>query len=129
VAEGAGQDLISAEGTDRSGNRKLSDIGLFLKDAIVEHFRETDQAVGMKYVDPAYTIRSAQATADDSVFCFQLAENAVHAAMAGRTGMVVGLWNGRFAHVPVEKSVSERKQIDPRGSLWQSVLSNTGQPF
>ncbi len=129
VAEGAGQDIISAEGSDRSGNRKLSDIGLFLKDAIVEHFRETDHAVGMKYVDPAYTIRSAQATADDSVFCFQLAENAVHAAMAGRTGMVVGLWNGRFVHVPVAKSVSARKQIDPRGSLWQSVLSNTGQPF
>jgi len=129
VAEGAGQDLASVEGTDPSGNRNLGDIGVFLKDVIKQHFRDTPLHVGVKYVDPSYTIRSAQATADDSVFCFQLAEDAVHAAMAGRTGMVVGLWNGRFVHVPVEKSVSVRKQIDPRGSLWQSVLSNTGQPF
>jgi 6-phosphofructokinase 1 len=129
VAEGAGQNLASVDGTDRSGNRKLGDIGVFLKEAISSHFRAKDLAVSVKYVDPSYTIRSAPATADDSVFCFQLAEHAVHAAMAGRTGMVVGLWNGRFVHVPVEKSVSARKQIDPCGSLWQSVLNNTGQAF
>ncbi len=129
VAEGAGQDLVSAAGTDKSGNRNLADIGLFLKDEIVKHFKDGDTPVSIKYVDPSYTIRSAQASADDSVFCFQLAEHAVHAAMAGRTGMVVGLWNGRFVHVPVEKAVSERKQIDPLGSLWQSIVNNTGQPF
>ncbi len=129
VAEGAGQDLVTMEGTDRSGNRRLGDIGLFLKESISAHFGSTGVAAGVKYVDPAYTIRSAQASADDSVFCFQLGENAVHAAMAGRTGIVVGLWNGRYVHVPVEMSVSQRKQIDPIGSLWQSVLNNTGQPF
>jgi 6-phosphofructokinase 1 len=129
VAEGAGQELVTATGTDKSGNRNLGDVGLFLKDAITEYFCDTDTPVSVKYVDPSYTIRSAQATADDSVFCFQLAEHAVHAAMAGHTGMVVGLWNCRFVHVPVEKAVASRKRIDPRGSLWQSVLNNTGQPF
>ncbi len=129
VAEGAGQKLALAEGTDRSGNRKLGDIGVFLKQAIVDHFRASDMSISMKYVDPSYIIRSAQASADDSVFCFQLAENAVHAAMSGRTGLVVGLWNGHFVHVPVEKSVSVRKQIDTHGSLWNSVLHNTGQTF
>ena len=129
VAEGAGQELVAARGTDKSGNRKLGDIGVFLKQTITEHFRDSATPVSVKYVDPSYTIRSAQATADDSAFCFQLAEHAVHAAMAGRTGMVVGLWNGRFVHVPVEKAVASRKRIDPRGSLWQSVLNNTGQPF
>jgi 6-phosphofructokinase 1 len=129
VAEGAGQNLVETEGTDKSGNRNLGDIGLFLKDAISANFRDTDTPVSVKYVDPSYTIRSSQATADDSVFCFQLAENAVHAALAGRTGVVVGLWHGQFVHVPVEKAVSKRKQIDPLGPLWQSVLNNTGQPF
>lgn len=129
VAEGAGQDLINVAGTDKSGNKKLGDIGPFLKASINDHFKKTDMPVNVKYVDPSYTIRSACATADDSVFCFQLAENAVHAAMAGRTGMVVGLWNGKFVHVPVSKAVESRKQIDPSGSLWRSILNNTGQPF
>lgn len=129
VAEGAGQELAEAEGVDKSGNRKLGDIGVFLKQAIKTHFKGRETAVSVKYIDPSYTIRSSQATADDSVFCFQLAEHAVHAAMSGRTGLVVGLWNGHFVYVPVDKSVSVRKQIDPHGSLWNSVLHNTGQPF
>ena len=128
VAEGAGQDLVSAEGRDASGNRKLGDIGPFLKKAISSHFAESGFEVHVKYIDPSYTIRSAPATPDDSVFCFRLGENAVHAAMTGRTGMVVGLWNGHFVHIPTERAVAERKRIDPGGLFWQSVLDNTGQP-
>jgi len=128
VAEGAGQDLVPSEGTDASGNRKLGDIGLFLKKAITEHFRNLLKPAAVKYIDPSYTIRSAPANADDSVFCFRLAENAVHAAMAGKTAMVVGLWNGHYVHVPMEKAVESRNKIDPSGPLWQSVLDNTGQP-
>jgi 6-phosphofructokinase 1 len=129
VAEGAGQDLVRGGGRDASGNTKFGDIGLFLKQAIGEHFADTDLRVSVKYVDPAYTIRSAPANADDSVFCFQLGGNAVHAAMSGRTGMVISLWNGQFVHVPLHKTTSHRKTIDPRSALWQSVLDNTGQPF
>lgn len=128
VAEGAGQSLVEVEGTDASGNRKLGDIGTFLKTAINGHFQSLGKRVSVKYVDPSYIIRSAPASADDSVFCFQLGGNAVHAAMAGRTGMVVGLWNGHFVHIPVEKAVEVRKKIDPAGFLWQTVLDNTGQP-
>ncbi len=128
VAEGAGQELVSAKGADASGNRKLGDIGIFLKKAILGHFGETAMEVGVKYIDPSYTIRSAAASADDSVFCFQLAGNAVHAAMAGRTAMVVGLCNGHFVHIPLQEAVRKRKKIDPKGALWQSVLDNTRQP-
>ena len=127
-AEGAGQELVSAKGADASGNRKLGDIGIFLKKAILGHFGETAMEVGVKYIDPSYTIRSAAASADDSVFCFQLAGNAVHAAMAGRTAMVVGLCNGHFVHIPLQEAVRKRKKIDPKGALWQSVLDNTRQP-
>ena len=128
AAEGAGQDLVASSGTDASGNRRLGDIGEFLKKAIQDHFAKTGTLAAVRYIDPSYTIRSAPATADDSVFCFQLAGNAVHAAMTGRTAMVVALWNGQFVHVPVERAVESRKSIDPRGALWQSVLDNTGQP-
>ncbi|NQT94248.1 MAG: ATP-dependent 6-phosphofructokinase, partial [Lentisphaerae bacterium] len=103
VAEGAGQDLVPRDGADASGNRSLGDIGTFLRSAILQHFREKQFPCSVKYIDPSYTIRSAPASADDSVFCFRLAENAVHAAMAGRTEMVVSLWNGHFVHVPMQK--------------------------
>ena len=128
VAEGAGQEHVPAEGTDASGNKKLGDVGLFLKTAITEYFRDRNLPTTVKYIDPSYTIRSAPATPDDSVLCFQLAENAVHAAMSGRTGMIVGIWNGHFVHIPMQLSVKDRKKIDTSSLLWQSVLDNTGQP-
>ncbi len=129
VAEGAGQDLAAADGVDASGNRRLGDIGRFLADAIKKHFAADDIEANVKYLDPSYTIRSAPANADDSVFCFQLAENAVHAAMSGRTEMVLGTWNDHFVHVPMAKAVATRKRVDPGGALWRSVIENTGQPF
>ncbi len=128
VAEGAGQEHVPAEGTDASGNKKLGDIGLFLETTITEYFEKRNLPITVKYIDPSYIIRSAPATPDDSVLCFQLAENAVHAAISGRTGMVVGIWNAHFVHIPIQLSIRERKKIDPSGLLWQSVLDNTGQP-
>jgi 6-phosphofructokinase 1 len=128
VAEGAGQEYVPGEGTDASGNKKLGDIGIFLKTAITEDFSRRNIPTTVKYIDPSYIIRSAPATPDDSVLCFQLSENAVHAVMSGRTGMVVGLWNGHFVHVPIQVSVRDRKKIDTSDLLWQSVLDNTGQP-
>jgi 6-phosphofructokinase 1 len=128
VAEGAGQEYVPGEGTDASGNKKLGDIGIFLKTAITEDFSRRNIPITVRYIDPSYIIRSAPATPDDSVLCFQLSENAVHAVMSGRTGMVVGLWNGHFVHVPIQVSVRDRKKIDTSDLLWQSVLDNTGQP-
>jgi len=128
VAEGAGQDLVAAAGRDASGNTNLGDIGPHLRDLISRHFRGDRPKASVKYIDPSYTIRSAPANADDSVFCFELAERAVHAGMAGRSGMLVSHLNGRYVHVPIAMAVAARKKIDPAGSLWQSVLNNTGQP-
>ena len=128
VAEGAGQEHVPAEGADASGNKRLGDIGLFLETTITEYFEKRNLPITVKYIDPSYIIRSAPATPDDSVLCFQLAQNAVHAAISGRTGMVVGIWNGHFVHIPTQLSIKERKKIDPSNLLWQSVLDNTGQP-
>ena len=129
VAEGAGQDLLASMGErDPSGNVRLADIGVFLRDRIQEHCRQQGTDVSLKYIDPSYTIRSAPANARDPVFCQLLAHNAVHAGMAGRTDMVVGFWKGEFTHVPIALAVSERKEIDPAGRLWNDVLAATGQP-
>jgi len=129
VAEGAGQDLIGETGhRDASGNIRYKDIGLFLKDAISEHFRRLGIEVTLKYIDPSYTIRSVPTNAHDSAFCLLLGHCAVHAGMAGRTNMVVSSWNSHFVHVPIPLAVSKRQKVDPEGALWGSVLSSTGQP-
>lgn len=129
VAEGAGQELMEKTGQhDASGNIKYGDIGVFLRDSINEHFKKTGMEIGLKYIDPSYTIRSQRANPHDSAFCLLMGHSAVHAGMSGRTNMVVSFWNYRFTHVPISLAVSERKKIDPDGDLWSSVLSTTGQP-
>ena len=111
-----------------SGNIRPGDIGLFLKDNIQTYFGKNGKQITLKYIDPSYMIRSMPANPHDSVFCLLLGHNAVHAGMAGRTNMVVGRWKEEFTHVPIPTAVSRRKQIDPKGRLWSSVLSSTGQP-
>jgi 6-phosphofructokinase 1 len=129
AGEGSGQDLMAETGErDASGNIRLGDIGVFLKDRINAHFRKMGKDVTLKYIDPSYTIRSMPANPRDSAFCLLLGHNAVHAAMTGRTNMLVGFWKSRFTHVPIQRAVSKRKQIDPEGRFWSNVLSCTGQP-
>jgi 6-phosphofructokinase 1 len=131
VAEGAGQELIASHGEpayDASGNPTLGDIGVFLRDHIRDYFRRIKMPVSLKYIDPSYMIRSLPACPNDSAFCLMLGQNAVHAALAGRTNAVVGFWNQQFTLVPIQAAVSCRKRIDPDGRLWQSVLQTTGQP-
>jgi len=130
AAEGAGQDLIAdaAAGHDASGNRKLADVGIFLRQRITDHFAAAGVELNLKYIDPSYAIRSVEANPFDAVYCLRLAQNAVHAALAGRTAMVVGRWRGRFVHIPMALAVSHRNQVEPGGDLWLSVLEATGQP-
>jgi 6-phosphofructokinase 1 len=129
VAEGAGQHLMSGgSSTDASGNTRLHDIGVYLKLRLIEYFGEIGMECNLKYIDPSYEIRSVPANPTDSVYCIRLAHNAVHAAMSGRTEMVVGRWNGRFVHVPMAMAVHERYCVDTSGDLWTSVLEATGQP-
>jgi 6-phosphofructokinase 1 len=129
VAEGAGHDLMPRDGArDASGNVRLGDVGVWLRDAIVERFSERRIPITLKYIDPSYIIRSMPANAHDAAFCLLLGHNAVHAGMCGRTDMVVGFWNQHFTHVPIALASSTRKTIDPDGDLWSHVLASTGQP-
>jgi 6-phosphofructokinase 1 len=135
VAEGAGQELCGetpsgygAPQTDASGNVRLKDIGIVLRDRITRHFRERGVELTLKYIDPSYQIRSVPASPGDSVFCWNMARNAVHAAMAGNTEMLIGQWHGRFVHVPIPLATRFRKQVDVLDDLWLSVVEATGQP-
>lgn len=129
VAEGAGQKFFVNHTVDRdvSGNIKLKDIGIFLKDKIASYFMSKNMDVSLKYIDPSYTIRSLPANASDAVFCSFLGRDAVHAGMAGKTELLIGRWNNYFVHLPMSASAGKRKQINPKEKLWLSVLGATGQ--
>ncbi|MCQ2250497.1 MAG: ATP-dependent 6-phosphofructokinase [Bacteroidales bacterium] len=129
VAEGAGQFFFEkSDERDASGNVKYSDIGIYLKDKIQEQFKKEGFPCSIKYIDPSYIIRSAAANSNDSKFCNQLAQNAVHAAMAGKTAFTVGHWNGAFTILPIRAAVKERKRINLESELWWNVLESTSQP-
>lgn len=129
VAEGAGQNFFEdkEQKYDASGNIVLQDIGLFLKEQITQWFEAKNIPLTLKYIDPAYIIRSLAANANDSVFCGLLGRDAVHAGMAGKTKLLVSFWNNHYVHVPMEASAGRQKRLDPNGRLWQSVLEATGQ--
>jgi len=129
VAEGAGQDLIDRAGEQRdaSGNLKLKDIGQFLREKIAAHFATAHIPTTLRYFDPNYIIRSVPADAEDSMLCDQFARHAAHAAMAGKTGVVVGILHDRFIHVPIALLTKQKKCVDPSGPAWRAVLAATGQ--
>ncbi|MET3807668.1 6-phosphofructokinase [Nakamurella sp. UYEF19] len=129
VAEGAGQELLSASGSNASGNSTVADIGVFLEDLITADFKAAGTPLTFEYIDPGYTIRSVPAQASDSVYCVRLAQAAVHAAMAGRSDVVVGRRHNRFIPVPIALAVSMRNQVAPDGDLWLSILESTAQPL
>jgi 6-phosphofructokinase 1 len=130
VAEGAGQHLFPASTAqcDASGNVKFQDIGPFLKQEILSHFARRSVPVEVKYIDPSYIIRSVPANCTDCLLCDQLARRAVHAAMAGKTDMLVAVLHHTSIHVPISMATANRRQVNLEGEGWSSVLAATGQP-
>ncbi|MFH1131189.1 MAG: ATP-dependent 6-phosphofructokinase, partial [Pseudomonadota bacterium] len=127
VAEGAGQRHLNQEvQRDRSGNIRMGNIGIFLKETFLQKLNS--EKINLKYIDPSYIIRAAPANTADSILCGQLAEDAVHAAIAGKTGMVVGLWHNRLIHIPLVAAATGRKQISLDSTFWRNVVETTGQP-
>ncbi|ESP62673.1 Pyrophosphate--fructose 6-phosphate 1-phosphotransferase, alpha subunit [Smithella sp. ME-1] len=131
VAEGAGQDIMRKKSfpveKDPSGNIRLLDIGLFLKNAIEDYFKKNGQEINLKYIEPSYLIRSVPANASDSIYCNSLGQYAVHAAMSGKTGILVALMKDEYVHLPLNAVGSNRK-IDSQNNIWLRALETTGQP-
>lgn len=132
VAEGAGQHLFEdderSQQRDASGNVKHRDIGALLQERIKRHFADAGKPMNLKYIDPSYIIRSIPANCDDSLLCDGMARHAVHAAMAGKTDLLVGQLHESYIHVPIPLAVAQKKQVSPEGELWIGVLACTGQP-
>ncbi len=128
AAEGAGQHLLAASGKkDASGNPVLGDVAGLLSREIQAYFKSKDLPLTLKYIDPSYIIRSVPANANDRVYCGFLGQHAVHAAMAGKTGMVVSKLFGRYVHLPFDLVTRKRKKLNIVSDYWRAVLESTGQ--
>jgi len=129
VAEGALQDqLVKDKKFDAGGNAKMADVGVYIRSRIIKYFEEKKIEINLKYIDPSYAIRSAPANPDDSIYCERLGNAAVHAAMAGKTKIIIGLVNNRFVHLPIKMVISHRNKVNPESSLWRDTLDATHQP-
>ncbi|MGP8152694.1 MAG: ATP-dependent 6-phosphofructokinase [Smithella sp.] len=132
AAEGAGQYLFNENASslekDPSGNIRLQDIGSFLKNAIEDYFKKINMEINLKYIEPSYLIRSVPANASDGIYCNSLGQYAVHAGMAGKTGILVALMKNEYVHLPLS-AVSSNRKIDPHDDIWLRVLETTGQPL
>ena len=130
VAEGAGQELMPKTGRkDASGNAVFNDIGMYLKQQISDYFKQQQIPINIKYIDPSYIIRSAPADSFDSIYCARLGAHAVHAAMCGKTNLLISMMNNCFVHVPIQLAVSRRNHVSTESPLWRDVLENTRQPL
>lgn len=132
VAEGVSERLLSSPHEkvplDASGNRIMEDVGIYLRDRVSRWLKEQEVESRVRYIDPSYLVRSFRANSMDSIYCQNLAHNAVHAAMSGRTRMLVATCNNIYCHIPLEAIVQGRKFVDPNGDLWRSAMETTGQP-
>jgi 6-phosphofructokinase 1 len=127
-AEGAGRDLLEQdERTDASGNAVLGDICGLLTRRFKAHFAGRGLEMNLKFIDPSYIIRSVPANAGDRVYCGFLGQHAVHAAMAGKTGMVVTQVKTSMAHLPLDLVTSRRRYLNVDSDYWSSVMEATGQ--
>ena len=129
IAEGAMQEqLLTDKKFDAGGNVKMADVGIYLRDRISKYFEEKKIEINLKYIDPSYVIRSAPANPADSIYCERLGNAAVHAAMAGKTKLIIGLVNNEFVHLPIQAVISHRNHVEPEGNLWRDTLDATHQP-
>ncbi|MDR3363192.1 MAG: ATP-dependent 6-phosphofructokinase [Desulfovibrio sp.] len=128
AAEGAGQHLLAqSTGTDASGNPVLGDIADLLRQEISTYLNARQIKHSIKYIDPSYIIRSVPANANDKVYCGFLGQYAVHAAMAGRTDIVISKLQGRYVHLPLQLVTRKRRKLNICSELWRAVLESTGQ--
>ena len=129
-AEGAGEDLWREDekSRDASGNVKLPPIAPKLKSLLEADALEHGVDMPIKVIDPSYMIRSTVANASDHILCNRLAQAAAHAAVAGKSGLMVAELNDALVHVPLPTACDSRKRLDPVGEIWRAVLASTGQP-
>jgi 6-phosphofructokinase 1 len=132
VAEGAGSEHFAGVdlGTDPSGNKRLPDVGLWLKETTKNWWKEKGRHIEVRLIDPSYQVRSVPAIASDAIYCSNLGSNAVHGAMSGYTGFSSGRVNQRYVLLPIDDMCDPniKVRVDPKSRIYNRLTVHTGQP-
>lgn len=121
--------MAASKQTDESGNPILPDVGSFLKKNIDKHFKEKGDKVTIKYIEPTYMIRSTPANPIDSLYCADLAFQAVHGAFAGYTNFTVGMVDTHYVWLPITAvACLPPRNVDIHGPDYARLCYATGQP-
>ena len=126
VAEGAGQEHVATGQKDSSGHTVYGDIGTFLRDHLNAHLKPTGGRTF--YIDPSYIIRSCPIAPNDHIYCSRLANDAVHTAMRGYTGVCVGARHNVIVMLPSKLVASGKKRIKVNSSTWQTCVQSCNMP-
>jgi 6-phosphofructokinase 1 len=65
-------------GVDESGNKRLPDVGVWLKEGVKKWWRNRGRNITVRYIDPSYQVRSVPANTSDAIYCSNLGSSAVH---------------------------------------------------
>jgi len=126
VAEGAGQEHVATGEKDASGHTVYGDIGIFLRDTLNKYLKPKGGRTF--YIDPSYIIRSVPANPIDHIYCSRLANNAVHTAMRGYTGVCVGAIHNIIVIFKSKLIASGKKKLKIKSSTWQSCVQVCAMP-
>eukprot|EP00931_Biecheleriopsis_adriatica_P050831 TRINITY_DN29461_c0_g2_i1.p1 TRINITY_DN29461_c0_g2~~TRINITY_DN29461_c0_g2_i1.p1 ORF type:complete len:252 (-),score=17.40 TRINITY_DN29461_c0_g2_i1:261-908(-) len=123
IAEGLSSKWQECRHTD------AGDVGVWFRRQLQEFLDKQETPSRVHYIDPSYMIRSTPPDPVDSIFCTALAQNAVHASMAGYTAFSVGKVNNRYVLLPIQELVSRgRQSVSTKGSWFARLMCTTGQP-
>ena len=78
--------------------------------------------------DPTYMIRAIPPNASDNIYCTLLAHGAVHGAMAGFSGFIIGPVNNRQCYIPMHRVTSGNNTVSLSDRMWGRLMSSTSQP-
>lgn len=126
VAEGAGQEHVATGKVDATGHTIYGDIGTHLRDSVNKHLKPSGGRCF--YIDPSYIIRSVPIDPNDHVYCSRLARDAVHSAMRGYTGVVVGPIHNVICMIPMQLIASGKRHVPTKSSNWQACVQVCNMP-
>ena len=126
VAEGAGQKHVATGKKDASGHTEYGDSGVFMRATLNAYLKPKGGRTF--YIDPSYIIRSVPVTPNDHIYCSRLANNAVHTAMRGYTGVCVGAIHNIIVILKSKLIASGKKQLKIKSSTWQTCVQNCAMP-
>jgi len=133
VAEGAMQEYVATGQKDATGHTVYGDIGVFLRDTLNAYLKSAEAPPASKggrtfYIDPSYIIRSVPISPNDHIYCTRLANNSVHTAMRGYTGVCVGAIHNIIVILKSKLIASGKKKLKLKSSTWQTCVQACKMP-